>query len=1186
MRYLLLAALGIALTTGVAPTTQAQTPGNCQTGVAQRDLDVNNVRARMYNIGNLFWRATDPVYTVPASGTTNSIFAAGIWVAGLIDGELRVAGSTYGPFEFWPGPLNEDGTLPDPNDCAQFDRLYKVSRSDIIAFESGGATAPDLRDWPAELGAPVLAASNNGFDDDGDGLTDEGTDGLDNDGDGRVDERDEIERADPDVRQAAGRSTYDLAGGDRPDIIGDQGIWWVMNDVGNRHQRTGSPPIGLEIQAQAFAFARADALNDVTFYKYKFVYRGTQPLEEAYLTLFVDADLGNEFEDDYIGSDPELGVGYIYNADNEDVGGYGVPPPALGYDFFQGPIVDEDFPGVGDNMAPDTLGMTSFGYFNNGSCDDLCDPDDAQQYYNYMTGRWKDGQPWTEGSTGRGGTVPVDFVYPNFPGEYWSELCPDSPTSCGDPIPPSDRRFFQTTGPFTINPGDVQDITFGIVWATGSDNIGSVSAMLAADQLAQTAFDVDFELPLPPPPPSVSVSELNGEVVISWSYDESSSNFLGTYEVNDPFLAERDDVTDKTYDFQGFNVYQFDSPEDATPTRIATYDIVDGVTQPIDQALDAATGAFNSFIAAFGSDSGLQYYQTITGLTNYQDFYYGVSAYAFNDSSIPKVLEGQIQRITVRPRDVFAANNGNQVQIGGASESARLAIAPGLSPFALQANAVVVDPFSVDVNATYTVEVVDFFTGVNSTVITSYNVYRGNGGDLSDDTQLFDGIEFVTRTGRAPTAFEVVRDGIAFLTPTLAAAVPAADRSTDDASQPGPPNISGNGAGIVEISSPSGDTCDDNDSGCEVYDGNTVWQDLSTTGSYYLSSGGNTASIGEVAANAAIATPEDYEIRFTQECATEGNCFGAYLSSGNGDIISVPFEFWNLGRTPDDPSDDIQMIPYVRSSGAGTVPNFADTFPGTDTWNPDGVDFSGAPTTERLFVYMPDRPNGYELFNEAARAFGGGGAEYDRDNDGDTQIDLGPLTDVGEDAECRLQGMYTDFCYRGTSRDRGNSLINNLVFADASGSGETPAVGTVIRIITTKPFLTEGDVFEIDGAAVGSTASSEESLAEAVDNIFISPNPYRGESAYEIGGENRVARFINLTERSTIRIFTLAGTLVRTLETNDPEFDWDLNTEAGLPIASGMYLIYVEAKNGAGDVVGEKVIKFGVVQREIQLNNF
>ena len=42
------------------------------------------------------------------------------------------------------------------------------------------------------------------------------------------------------------RSNYDLAAGDRPEVFGHQAAFWVMNDVGNVHQSTDSPPIGLE----------------------------------------------------------------------------------------------------------------------------------------------------------------------------------------------------------------------------------------------------------------------------------------------------------------------------------------------------------------------------------------------------------------------------------------------------------------------------------------------------------------------------------------------------------------------------------------------------------------------------------------------------------------------------------------------------------------------------------------------------------------------------------------------------------------------------------------------------------------------------------------------------------------------------------------------------------------------------
>src|SRR5690606_34010972 len=125
--------------------------------------------------------------------------ASGIWIGGKVGGELRGAGARYTRFEFWPGPLDPTTARPvNPSDCAAYDRIWKVSQSDILDVEAGAdihdARFDDLREWPWELGAPVLAAPGNGIDDDGDGLVDEGTDGIDNDGDGLIDERDEQER--------------------------------------------------------------------------------------------------------------------------------------------------------------------------------------------------------------------------------------------------------------------------------------------------------------------------------------------------------------------------------------------------------------------------------------------------------------------------------------------------------------------------------------------------------------------------------------------------------------------------------------------------------------------------------------------------------------------------------------------------------------------------------------------------------------------------------------------------------------------------------------------------------------------------------------------------------------------------------------------------------------------------------
>ncbi|MCF6298070.1 MAG: hypothetical protein L3J08_08850, partial [Flavobacteriaceae bacterium] len=48
-------------------------------------------------------------------------------------------------------------------------------------------------------------------------------------------------------------------------IKGDQTLWWVFNDKGNVHTETSGAAIGMEIRAQAFAFATNDVETVLTF---------------------------------------------------------------------------------------------------------------------------------------------------------------------------------------------------------------------------------------------------------------------------------------------------------------------------------------------------------------------------------------------------------------------------------------------------------------------------------------------------------------------------------------------------------------------------------------------------------------------------------------------------------------------------------------------------------------------------------------------------------------------------------------------------------------------------------------------------------------------------------------------------------------------------------------------------------
>ncbi len=508
MNVRLLTVLALLFVSISPQQAHAQT-SSCEPGEAEALLDANNVKARILNTGGLFWRGTPSVYRVPKFGTSNAIFVADIWVAGQVDGEIRTAASRYGPWEFWPGPLDEQGN--PPADCKPYDKIYNIYLADIQEYEASGIASEDLQNWPWELGAPVI---------DGDGIPD----------------------------------NYNLAGGDRPEVRGHQTLWWVMNDRGNSHDATNATPLGLEVQVTVFA-ARSDeqAIDNATLYKYKIINKNDNAIEEAYVGFFKDVDLGN-FSDDYVGSDSTLGLGYVYNADNNDEGGegYGVAPPAIGLDILQGPLaskdgIDNDKDGSIDEDG-ERLSMTSLMYFTGGGVV-TGDPVTKEDYYGYLRGIWKDGQTLTLGGNGRDfSNIPAHFAFPGDPatGEGWSMVNPDPENGTLDPIDASDMRFIHSSGPFTMMPGEAQEIVYAVIWARGADNLDAVTELKAAAASVQEAFEAGFNIPEPTPQsfrPLELLSPANGtldqpvDLSVRWQPLEFPTDFQVVYDTSPSFSS-------------------------------------------------------------------------------------------------------------------------------------------------------------------------------------------------------------------------------------------------------------------------------------------------------------------------------------------------------------------------------------------------------------------------------------------------------------------------------------------------------------------------------------------------------------------------------------------------------------------------------------------------------------------------
>ncbi|HIF13821.1 MAG TPA: hypothetical protein EYQ86_00125 [Bacteroidetes bacterium] len=607
---------------------------SCDPASSQVDLDINNVRARLLNGGDMWWDLSTGRYEVPKDGGVISLFAGSVWIGGIdAGGQLKVAAQTYRQSgnDFFPGPLDANGSI-DKTTCASWDKHFMVTALEIETFKDNFAagntsTIPlSILEWPAtgNTNSPIIGnyVLNAFHDEDGDGA-------------------------------------YDPYMGDHPtldascvsEVVPDQLIWWVYNDKGNIHSETGSEPIGIEIQAAAFAFKTNDEVNDMTFYRYKITNKSTLTLDSTYMAQWVDPDLG-AYNDDYVGCDTSRELGICYNGDAVDgptSPNYGNEPPLIGIDFFEGPL----------DTAGNELGMAVFLYYNN-DFTIIGNPETAPHYYGYMTGTWKDATPFTDGGNGYGGSTLSNYVFPGDPSDAsgWSE--------CTEGNTPADRRFMQSSGPFTLMPGAVNNITIGAVWVRPKNvyPCPSFKSIQVASDKAQALFDNCFKLMEGPKSPEAKFRELDREIILAiYDYELTEAYEEASPEIK--ALMENDtSIHDSTYNFQGYIIYQLKNAmissselDDRAKARIvANVDNKDGVGSLVNYQYNSDLNYNLPIVKAENAeDRGLRHTFKIdqdlfaTGdkkLINHKKYYYTIVPYSYNnykvyDPTDPNQLDGQ-----------------------------------------------------------------------------------------------------------------------------------------------------------------------------------------------------------------------------------------------------------------------------------------------------------------------------------------------------------------------------------------------------------------------------------------------------------------------------------------------------------------------------------------------------------------
>ncbi len=515
----------------------AQPISDCDVGQAGTALDVNNVRAWLTNTGRLFGKGRHEIYQVPKRDSINATSWQMLWMGGRVDGELRIAASDYYP-AWWPGPLDVFGN--PPADCQPYDRLFKIDRRDIERYNATGEATPDLAEWPWDLGAPVV------------------------DGDGVVD-------------------NYNLEGGDRPELMGDQMVWWVMNDRGKDPWWFNSHvlPMGMEVKVTAFAFDRRSyqnaldpLLQHTTFYRYRLTYRGNAPLEDLYFGLWTEVNLGGR-NDDFVGSDSTLHLTFVYNGREEDTQ-YGMAPPAIGTVVLKGPKVpqdgrDNDRDGRIDE-ADEHLGLSAFAMHFKGTNNVQGHPSQMEHAYGYMQNRWLDGVPITYGGRGRGfSNTPTRFMFSGNPPDFWSE---ENPSGHGPEGVGGYRWGVTTSGPFRMVPGEQQEILVAIVWARGQDRLDSVYKLKAGVHVLHEA---------------VAAGLLKPDASVDHRIADAPERYLVYHNYPNPFATR--------------TTIQYDLPQDR-PVHLTVYDVLG---RPIRTLVDAhqSAGSYAFDFDATGLPSGL-----------------------------------------------------------------------------------------------------------------------------------------------------------------------------------------------------------------------------------------------------------------------------------------------------------------------------------------------------------------------------------------------------------------------------------------------------------------------------------------------------------------------------------------------------------------------------------------------------
>lgn len=423
-----------------------------KTGISAQ-LEANNIATAVYLFGGMGYDDGPTQFFWPAGSQSSTLYANGLWVGGMDhDSVLHLAASRFNHegCDFRPGPLGPSGEAPSMEEAQHYRQVWSLTREEID-YHVAHVGEPDYTVCDAIAHWPIVTPD----------------DFYDADSDGH----------------------YNPLAGDYPVIRGDQATASIFNDK-TYHGESKGQPIGLEVRAMTYAFNEPNdpALHNTVFLHYDLTKRTAGDLYDAYIGFWTDGDLGYGL-DDYVGCDVQRGAYYFYNGkevDGPSTGCYEGVPPAMYCATLGSPAADNVYGN----------GMSNFLYYDISYSQVSGQPLDAQSYYHYMQGIWRNGSYLYFGGDGMTngvdpGLIRAKYMFPGSsdPQHYGTggvvpTVYPDNWTEATVGNSPADRRGISGMGPFTLVSGVTEQVD--VAYTISASTTNAWGSVVRTGQLVDT----------------------------------------------------------------------------------------------------------------------------------------------------------------------------------------------------------------------------------------------------------------------------------------------------------------------------------------------------------------------------------------------------------------------------------------------------------------------------------------------------------------------------------------------------------------------------------------------------------------------------------------------------------------------------------------------------------------------------